>query len=157
MVSKIDVVEGTAYTQSVLGQQCYFVRDLDVDNYTAEGVWRGEYNDVEVETSRQRIKANRGENRKWAKAGHKLYARFPAILDALEFQYSHHKTQKSLDKKSVEKDILDDTLRDSVEAIVESVEDVENMDRDEAAQRIAEEAVDEDVDLSDGWGGDGGE
>jgi hypothetical protein len=134
------------------GVPVYFVRDYDPKTREAEGTWRGEMNDIELETHEEAMKQNRSRLRHWAQIGQKLYAKLPGIATSIENQYHNGMTDDKLHRTAKHADIVDSEVTQSVEALVDSMELPGESDPD--AETMMDDKIEEEVgEIPDSWEG----
>ncbi|MGB9932591.1 hypothetical protein [Haloarcula amylolytica] len=149
-MAKVSVDVGQVYKESVLGVTVYFVRDYDPSDRIAKGTWRGEMNDVELETHVQAMEQNRGQLRQWAMIGQQLYAKLPGIAQSIENRYWNDMTKHELEKEAIKHpDIVTSEVTKSVEMLVDSIETPDEADSEEMMEEEVKEEVGE---IPDEWG-----
>ena len=151
-LAKVSVTEGRAATASIRGVPVYFVREYNPKTREAKGTWRGEMNDIELETHVEAMKQNRGKLRRWAQIGQQLYAKFPAIATAVETAYWRAMSDDSIKRKARHPEVIESEVYDSVEMLIDSIELPGEGEPD--AEEMFDEAAENEVgDIPDEWGG----
>jgi hypothetical protein len=106
-----------------------------------ECAWPGELNDVEVMTERKAIEANRGQLRSWARIGESLYAKLPAIAQAVESAYWRHMADDTLDRTTNHPEEVQSNVVEEVEDLTQSVELPDKPSTEDLAEQKAEDVT----------------
>lgn len=147
-MAKVSVTEGRAYSDTIRGIPVYFVREYDPDTREAEGTWRGESTDVEIETKKQEIEANRGRLRRWARIGMQLHSKLPSIAQSIESSYWKSMSDDDLARQAKHPDVMQSEVIEDVELLVDSMEKPGERDDSESkpdAEEMLEEGVEDEV------------
>ncbi|MFC4551790.1 MULTISPECIES: hypothetical protein [Halorussus] len=162
--TQLTVTEGKIYWNKIGGYP--IVREIDygddVDGVEVVGPWMGEKTDVEVATSQEAIAANRGQLREWAQAGQQLYAKLPAISQAIESRYWKAMSDDKLDRVAKHSEVVRGSVVEDVEKLTDSLETPDNKDSDDGTsepdrENLSEEVADEAIDggVPEEWKGGG--
>lgn len=109
-----------------------------------EGVWAGEYTDVELAGDRWKLEAQRQKTRKWAIVGQNLYHKLIIITEELESAYWRALDNEELDERTLNPDIVRSSVVDEVDQYVESIDVPNDKEHEEEVKKsILESTLDD--------------
>lgn len=131
---------------SKYGRSSYLVREIDHENAIAQCSEFGELTDLEQLQNIEKIKANRLQNRKWAKIGMKLFARMETIEDKAKTEYFQNLVRKGLEYTSYDPDKLMETVEEDIPEIEEDEDETSEIQ--ELMRKINSDELDVSVDYN---------
>jgi hypothetical protein len=133
-----ETIEGAAYLNF---DNEYNVQRLEWDGETLEiwGPWKGEMDDVELETYYHALSETQGRQRFWMQAGKALKMRLPSWLRSMEQSITERVTRMTMDMSTDSLEIYQDEVVEKAQSMTDSVEVPEGYYSAEFAEEVEEE------------------
>ncbi|WP_159899194.1 hypothetical protein [Salinirussus salinus] len=123
----LDEWEVTEYSLDNPVTGLYFAKDVDVEERTLRGTWRGEYSDRELLAAFTRIQEQRENLKEDAEVGFTLRRMMPVIVRGLVKQESR-KVQQAVEEFSLPDGL---TIQQAMDRLVDSTDDLDPDDLDD--------------------------